>query len=756
MHQYNHQQRLSVNSVQSLVEPITPPSANNRNHTKNQSLDLSEFNPNQLSFVSDNKNASKIVDYSFFQAPPFEIEPNNPNLKNGNSTPSLLCNNNIKTTTQSSNLDIHSIPLLELDYVKLATDQYGCRFLQKKLESPSESMIVKDVLYEQIKPIILDLMLDPFGNYLIQKLSEYINSSQRSLIIQSIYPHVFQLSINQYGTRSFQKIIDTIDNEAQIDMIIKGFEQEYTTIKQIVTLINDLNGNHVIQKCILKFPTSKFNFIINAMVHEDNIIAISTHKHGCCVLQKLLSVSTLQQFFKISIKIVEYLPNLINDQFGNYIIQFLLDVRELDFYLVSEIYKKIELSLCQLSRLKFSSNVIEKFIKKIYKVMTSYIIPRKESSSNTSDDLFISTVGILFSIIDLFTNNLSNIIRDNYGNYVLQTLLDVRNYSEILKMHNVYSENEAGPLYDIILEFSNKIDNLFLLTKDFLPSIKTTSYAKKIKMKIKLYAELKGVNFTELMSKDVGSIKIQNGKILKANAFMHDYQNDNLDHTKKDISNRSHLKNNSNGISIGSVTNLQIDRNNENIRNSKSNVPSKDSSLNNDKYVIMNQGSNKNINNHIQNDRYIFSTNDDSTLLAKSMQNFSISSNPPVLFKSQSYAFSADAQNKNAIDYRVINRSQSMAMPLLNNVSFSHPTILTTESDKVHLTRLSNGDIDVFRNSPNMNLYWNVSQPSMNQNVNYGPLASSPANNESLYRHVCTNNHVSTDKTSNSSIFNLN
>lgn len=218
-------------------------------------------------------------------------------------------------------------------------------------------------MYRHIKPYFLDLILDPFGNYLIQKLCEYLTTDQKTQLVESIYPHVFQISINQYGTRSLQKVIDTVDTDAQVDLIISGFGQNFTSIEQVVVLINDLNGNHVVQKCIFKFPPSKFGFIIDAIVDNNNIVKISTHKHGCCVLQKLLSVCTLQQIFKISVKIVQFLRSLINDQFGNYIIQFLLDIKELDFYLLGEIYDKLSGELCQLSCLKFSSNVVEKFIK---------------------------------------------------------------------------------------------------------------------------------------------------------------------------------------------------------------------------------------------------------------------------------------------------------------------------------------------------------------------------------------------------------
>lgn len=428
--------------------------------------------------------------------------------------------------------DLNLIPLEELDYVKLATDQFGCRFLQKKLESPQECHTVRDLMYHQIHPFFLELILDPFGNYLVQKLCEFLTTDQKTQLIQGIYPHVFQISINQYGTRSLQKIIDTVETEAQIDMIIRGFSQQFTSIDQVVVLINDLNGNHVVQKCIFKFPPTKFDFIIDAIVDQSNIIKISTHKHGCCVLQKLLSVCTLQQIFKISVKIIQFLPGLINDQFGNYIIQFLLEIKELDFYLLGEIFNKLSNELCQLSCLKFSSNVVEKFVKKLFNIVE---IALTSAAEETNDDVTGAAMKILLTVIDIFTANLNILIRDNFGNYALQTLLDVKNYSNLLEYPGNPFVHTSTKFMEFGHEFTLKVGNLVVLTKELLPSIKTTSYAKKIKLKIKAYAELTGVSFTDITPKKGSYNHNHNG-----HNFNHNHNSNNHSNGNSHNNNNSH------------------------------------------------------------------------------------------------------------------------------------------------------------------------------------------------------------------------
>ncbi|CCE62745.1 hypothetical protein TPHA_0D01040 [Tetrapisispora phaffii CBS 4417] len=623
-----HQHQLSVNSVQSLIEPTTPPSLgqmnNKRFHQKTQSLDLSNFNQfmsatannqtnkfnnsspllytngvpssfnmdgnflggssqnsalyiNNSSTNNSSSSTSQSTPISFNKGTnlplinefdvlhntnymPFPINaplgintnqlaPTNSNMNailsnngkhnnelsnnivpleysNGvqNIQPQLLTTSHessFKTKTlpmskKSVNTDkplanmneINSRPLEELDFLSLSTDQYGCRFLQKKLEDKNinDSNKVRDLLFDQTRDHFLDLILDPFGNYLVQKLCYYLTTDQKTILIQAIYTNMYQISINQYGTRSLQKIIDVAEEDYQIDMIIDGFSnREYISTDQVVKIINDLNGNHVIQKCIFKFQPSKLNFLIDVINTGNNIVHISTHKHGCCVLQKLLGICKLQQTLKISMNIIEYLPKLINDQFGNYIVQFLLDTDELKFYFLPETYKKLSNNLPQLSCMKFSSNVIEKIIKILYVVITksancSNVIPNQ-------DDLVPNVMEILISIIEIFTANLNVLIRDNYGNYTLQTLLDVKNYSTLLdytpidKMDPTSEKDSKSQAFEKFKrELSTKITHLIFLTKELLPSIKATSYAKKIKSKVKDFAEFKGVQISDLTS----------------------------------------------------------------------------------------------------------------------------------------------------------------------------------------------------------------------------------------------------------------
>lgn len=115
------------------------------------------------------------------------------------------------------------------------------------------------------------LVLDPFGNYLCQKLLEYSTDDQRNVICESVAQDLVNISLNMHGTRAVQKMIDFLSTRRQVGRKVVLLLLALTTRQQadlrynaqihsiivalslhVVVLIKDLNGNHVIQKCLNK------------------------------------------------------------------------------------------------------------------------------------------------------------------------------------------------------------------------------------------------------------------------------------------------------------------------------------------------------------------------------------------------------------------------------------------------------------------------------------------------------------------------
>ncbi|KAI5949153.1 MPT5 [Candida theae] len=305
---------------------------------------------------------------------------------------------------------INKVPLTQLrsEILKLAKDQYGCRFLQKKIdENLVSSYQVRasnfEVIFDQVYPYMCELIVDPFGNYLVQKMIPYCSEENLDLSLEILQYNLCQISVNQHGTRALQKIIDSLNSPSQLNLLIKGLKP------YIIDLIRDLNGNHVIQKILNKYDPPDCQFIYDSII--DDLYTVATHKHGCCVLQKCLNHVTPQQLDQFSKAILRFdnFKMLINDQFGNYVLQYLISINSIEVN-YGMFHNFLQSGLVNLCNSKFSSNVVEKFMKNCY-------------NNETQDKAFTN---LKFELIyNILTGGLNILVNDPYGNYVIQTMLDI-------------------------------------------------------------------------------------------------------------------------------------------------------------------------------------------------------------------------------------------------------------------------------------------------------------------------------------------
>lgn len=223
--------------------------------------------------------------------------------------PSLVLSSSVHLVSPPAKIDkdylalLNKVPLLHLhgQILRLAKDQYGCRFLQKRLDenvvaSELARMANFELIFKEVHLLMYELIIDPFGNYLMQKLVDYCLEADLDLVLEVLDNNLFLISINQHGTRALQKVIDHMSNAHQLSLLMKGLKP------YIIELIKDLNGNHVIQKILNKYPPDNCQFIYTSII--DDILVVATHKHGCCVLQKCLNHVNPSQLSAFSEKIL--------------------------------------------------------------------------------------------------------------------------------------------------------------------------------------------------------------------------------------------------------------------------------------------------------------------------------------------------------------------------------------------------------------------------------------------------------------------
>lgn len=310
----------------------------------------------------------------------------------------------------------------------LCKDQHGCRFLQRELINETNATLIFNEIYFKA----VELMIDPFGNYLIQKLFTMINLEQRLVLINQCSNELFRIALDPHGTRSLQKLIDVIETNEEIEIITRNL------YSNIVVLSRDLNGNHVVQKILTKFNTissdsnssdsnrdgaqhqNQNQFIFDII--QANLLYIACHRHGCCVLQRCLDYGNKQQCQQLSQEIAKHTIKLSLDPYGNYVVQYVLnkysvggDAQNTDNQVIDIIIQEIKSNFIQLSLHKFGSNVIEKCLK------ISLI------SKDLIDNLIVLDHGQAFN----------QLLNDPFGNYVLQTSLDVANLEQFEQLSKI-------------------------------------------------------------------------------------------------------------------------------------------------------------------------------------------------------------------------------------------------------------------------------------------------------------------------------
>ena len=182
----------------------------------------------------------------------------------------------------------------------------------------------------------------------------------------------------------------------------------------------DTNGNHVIQRCLQHMSSNEKQFVFDAILI--NCLTVATHRHGCCVVQRCLDAADNVQRRSLVLQIFKYWHQLMQDAYGNYVVQFVVDKGNKEDS--AELMRQLQGHIVELSSQKYSSNVIEKCL--------------KCASDKQRQDLLLEIAS---------SNNLPRLLNHQYGNYVVQSAL------------NVATSPEKIMLVDAILPYLSTILN---------------------------------------------------------------------------------------------------------------------------------------------------------------------------------------------------------------------------------------------------------------------------------------------------------
>lgn len=293
---------------------------------------------------------------------------------------------NSKTTKRLELKDIYN------HVVEFSGDQHGSRFIQQKLETANSDE--KEQIFKEIQPNLLQLMTDVFGNYVIQKMFEHGNQSQKKVLANQMRGHVWTLSLQMYGCRVVQKAFEYVLTDQQATLV-KELDGPNS---QILKIVRDQNGNHVVQKAIERIPGEHIQFIVDA--HRGQMMKMSTHQYGCRVVQRMLEHCQPRVKRVILDELLQNIQPLILDSYGNYVVQHIIQNGEPQDrrFVVNFVLQQ----LIHFSKHKFASNIVEKSI------------------DYADEDQRVEILRQLTRPDEMGSTPVLGLMRDQFGNYVLR------------------------------------------------------------------------------------------------------------------------------------------------------------------------------------------------------------------------------------------------------------------------------------------------------------------------------------------------
>ncbi|KAG5489149.1 hypothetical protein GH5_00007 [Leishmania sp. Ghana 2012 LV757] len=322
----------------------------------------------------------------------------------------------------------------------------ACRYVQefgKEDDAARQKITFRNVFMQECIRHALNLSNDANGSELMQHLVPLLRSgtvsatmgdvsydpttnehglSEVLLLISELSADIVSVACNTNGARVSQRIIDALCTHEEFDVYTKLLEPS------IVDVAKDINGNHSLSKLIISSrfcqlgdtnkSTSGAVAIYERIFRQiaDNCLDICKNRQGCCIIQKCLQHAPDPYHTTIINTVLNNSLKLVQDPFGNYVVQFILDKQqEIDSAnrddghdgamptapnYTNQIIRQMLHHVAELSCNKFSSNVIEKCLR-------------------------TSSPDVRQLLVDELTapHVLPKLLTDSFANYVIQTAI---------------------------------------------------------------------------------------------------------------------------------------------------------------------------------------------------------------------------------------------------------------------------------------------------------------------------------------------
>ncbi|XP_028372057.1 pumilio homolog 2 isoform X5 [Phyllostomus discolor] len=208
----------------------------------------------------------------------------------------------------------------------LALQMYGCRVIQKALESISSDQQVISEMVKELDGHVLKCVKDQNGNHVVQKCIECVQPQSLQFIIDAFKGQVFVLSTHPYGCRVIQRILEHCTAEQTLPVL----EELHQHTEQ---LVQDQYGNYVIQHVLEHGRPEDKSKIVSEI--RGKVLALSQHKFASNVVEKCVTHASRAERALLIDEVCcqndgphSALYTMMKDQYANYVIQKMIDMAE--------------------------------------------------------------------------------------------------------------------------------------------------------------------------------------------------------------------------------------------------------------------------------------------------------------------------------------------------------------------------------------------------------------------------------------------
>lgn len=271
---------------------------------------------------------------------------------------------------------------------------------------------------KKIQPVIEEVVAK-FKEINFDNTQEYIQNNQLCCV---------QICKEQEGSRYIQ---DKLDLWTQSDVEI-FFE---TIIESFVDLSTNVFGNYVVQKIIKQLNETQLVEIFYKIY--EHIGTMSLNIYGCRVIQIFLELCKkyeLTQFNEIVSCLQNNFEEITTSSYGNHVMQKCMELDGKNMLVIKMCYEAHKYA-----KEKYGCRIIQNMLQNKYDMKVSVI---EDLKSN-------------------LLSNASTLITDQYGNYVLQILIQDEKYKKILLDYVVMHCKELS-----LCKFSSNIVEKYVNTTD--------------------------------------------------------------------------------------------------------------------------------------------------------------------------------------------------------------------------------------------------------------------------------------------------